>query len=101
MSLSTNPFNLYTSTFSQATYENATLYVPQGTVDIYKEKGGWKEFCNIEDSLPNSITHPTNRSSEATEIERYTLDGKQIAKPQRGLNVIRMSDGSTRKVYVK
>lgn len=30
----------------------------------------------------------------------YSLDGKRLAKPQRGLNIIRMSDGTTKKVII-
>lgn len=40
-------------------------------------------------------------NGEATEKARYSADGARIAKPQRGLNIIRMSDGTVRKVYVK
>lgn len=31
----------------------------------------------------------------------FTLDGRKIEKPQKGINIIRMSDGSTRKVLIK
>lgn len=31
----------------------------------------------------------------------FTLDGKRITKPQRGINILRMKDGTTRKVAVK
>ena len=32
---------------------------------------------------------------------RYTLDGRQISAPQKGLNIVKMADGSVRKVMVK
>ena len=35
------------------------------------------------------------------EVARFSADGKRISAPQKGLNIIRMSDGSTRKVVVK
>ena len=31
----------------------------------------------------------------------FTIDGKRVDKPQHGLNIVRMSDGTTRKVMVK
>ena len=31
----------------------------------------------------------------------YSLDGKKLAKPQRGINIIRYSDGTTRKIMIK
>ena len=38
---------------------------------------------------------------EATITSRYTMDGRAIKNPQKGLNIIRMSDGTIRKVLVK
>ena len=38
---------------------------------------------------------------EAVEVERYTLDGRRVNAPVPGLNIIRYSDGSVRKVMVK
>lgn len=35
------------------------------------------------------------------EIERYTLDGKLVAAPIQGVNIIKMSDGTTRKILVR
>lgn len=34
-------------------------------------------------------------------VARYDVNGRRIASPQRGLNILRMSDGSIRKVIVK
>ena len=31
----------------------------------------------------------------------YSLDGKKLSKPQKGINIIRYSDGTSRKVLVK
>ena len=31
----------------------------------------------------------------------YTIDGKPVEALQKGVNIIRMSDGTTKKVYVK
>ena len=40
-------------------------------------------------------------NTDATIITRYDMQGRVIAKPQRGINILRMSDGSVRKVLVK
>ena len=40
-------------------------------------------------------------SVELREVARFSADVKRISAPQKGLNIIRMSDGSTRKVVVK
>ena len=49
---------------------------------------------------PTGISNVEN-ASDVYEVARYTVDGKRIAAPQKGINIIRMSDGSTRKVVVK
>ena len=41
--------------------------------------------------------HPTS----VTEVTRYNASGQSLSSSQRGLNIIRMSDGSVRKVLVK
>ena len=37
------------------------------------------------------------RTGNSQEIQYYRLDGSRLSKPQRGINIIRMSDGSVRK----
>lgn len=39
--------------------------------------------------------------AQAIEVARYNMNGQQITTPQKGVNIIQMSDGTTRKVYVK
>ena len=38
---------------------------------------------------------------DVTEVARYNLHGIRISAPQKGINIIRMSDGTTRKVMIK
>lgn len=40
-------------------------------------------------------------NANTTEIARYTSDGKQIDKPVKGINIVKMSNGKTMKVIVK
>ena len=53
------------------------------------------------------ITDPTgiggiNADGEgAEEVARYNAAGQMIAGPQKGLNIIKYADGTTRKVVVK
>lgn len=39
--------------------------------------------------------------ANVTEVARYAADGRQLTQPQRGLNIVRMSDGSVKKVMNK
>lgn len=50
---------------------------------------------------PTSITSPLDTNVSGKVKARYTIDGRQIAAPQRGLNILRMEDGSIRKMMVK
>ena len=49
---------------------------------------------------PTGITN-ANAESNTEEVIRFTTDGKRISAPQKGINIIRMSDGTTRKVVVE
>lgn len=42
-----------------------------------------------------------NNNTEATVVARYNVNGVQIAAPVKGINIVKMSDGTTRKVLVK
>lgn len=73
-----------------------TLYVPQESLDAYKSAAHWKDFFNIATGVKNAT-----KTSSATESERYSTDGTRLASPQKGINIIRMSDGTVKKVLVK
>ena len=94
-----NPFDIYTNTFSENTFLNATLYVPIGTIDKYKATEGWKLFANIKEGDPSGIT--SLETERAKEIKRYTLDGRVVKGSHYGINIIQMKDGTTKKVVVK
>ena len=51
-------------------------------------------------TLHNDIQDITN-SSDIKEIERYTVSGQRIYTPFKGINIIKYSDGSVRKVLIK
>ena len=51
-------------------------------------------------SAPTAIVTPSV-SVKTVPAARFAIDGKRLSAPQRGLNIIRMSDGTVRKVMVK
>ena len=91
--------------FESTPCNSATLHVPAGSVDAYKNTYPWSLFEEIvaltdDDPSPtgvNSLKVDNNINPEAT----FSLDGRRLSNPQRGLNIIRMSDGSTKKVMIK
>ena len=73
-----------------------TLYVPQESLDAYKSAAQWKEFFFLETGIKDAV-----KTSSATEEVRYSTDGTRLASPQKGINIIRMGDGTVKKVLVK
>ena len=43
----------------------------------------------------------TQTSADVREVARFTIDGKRISQPQRGINIVKYSDGTVKKVVVK
>lgn len=94
-----NPLDIDINTFSDNTFYNATLYVPVGTIGKYKAREGWKRFVFIEEGLPSSIA---NIEGDGTnKYRRYSLDGKVVKNPHKGINIIQMNDGKVIKVLAK
>jgi hypothetical protein len=89
----------YKRTFSQNTFNNATLYVPLGTISDYKTTEGWKDFLFIEEGLPTGINNVGDKIIK--EKKRYTIDGKIIYSPQKGINIIQMENGTIQKRIIK
>ena len=87
--------------FGNFTLNNATLYVPQGTIEKYKAADRWKEFVWIEEDVSTNIKLSKNGEAGTAEAQRYTIDGQRIAGSKCGLNIMKMSDGTVKKVIVK
>ena len=100
VSLIQEPFKV-SSIVSDFIYKNGTLYVPEGTMEKYKATDGWKEFLWMEEGMPAGIKLTNSDGSNVMEIQRYTIGGESIDHPQRGVNIVKMSDGTVKKVLVK
>lgn len=59
------------------------------------------EICKVGESITAGIEAPITDKGTGVEVERYTVDGRKISKPVKGLNIVKMSDGRTIKVIVK
>ena len=71
ISLIENPFTItgktsVLRTFTQNTFNNATLYVPKGTIDKYKATDGWKDFLFIEEGTDGGDTPTTQKCEKPT-----------------------------------
>ena len=96
ISLIENPFTITGKTsdyrtFSQNTFNNATLYVPKGTIEKYKATDGWKDFVFIE-GITNGIANIPAQAvliqseggsikvqgvDEGTQVNVYGINGTQ------------------------
>lgn len=87
--------------FTTKQYLDAEVYVPKGSLEKYQAADGWKIFFNIyEMDTPTGLDN-IQTADNVIEIARYSIDGKRLSAPQKGLNIVVMSDGSKRKVLVK
>ena len=94
-SLTTNNFM---DTFDWETYTGATLYVPIGSKEAYQNNDDWGNFKNIVEIDPSGIKKiTTDEDIDA----RYTLNGSRILSPIKGINIIKLKDGTVKKVFIK
>ena len=77
-----------------------TLKVPKGSKDAYSQADGWKDFANnIEEVDVTGIEAVTAEGvSNADITDIYDLNGRRRDALQPGVNIVKMSDGTTRKV---
>ena len=94
-----SPLSIDAYTFKDANTEKCILYVPKGTYDDYW-LSNWGIFANIVEYDATGIDHITT-SGEAKEISRYAADGQRLEVPAKGLNIVKYSDGSVKKVVVQ
>jgi hypothetical protein len=87
------------SAFGSGTKSETIVYVPKETIDAYKTADGWKDFSVFKGIDPTGIC--SVNASEAVEVMRYTSDGQIITAPQYGINIVKMNNGTVKKVLVK
>ena len=99
VSLIENPFVIEgksssSRAFSVNTFNNATLYVPVGTIDKYKATNGWKDFTYIVEGTPTGIKVIENTQNKKATV--YDLNGVRLSEPKKGINIL-----NGKKVVVK
>ena len=90
---------LRTNMFDGCDAKKCTVYVPKGTYDDYwLSEFGY--FENIVEFDPTDINNVIT-SNDAKELSRYSLNGQRLSAPSKGLNIVKYSDGSVKKVAVQ
>ena len=85
--------------FTGCDAKNCTVYVPKGTYDAYKssEFGYFEKIVEFDATGIDKVTTSTN----AKEVSRYSANGQRLSAPAKGLNIVKYSDGSVKKVAVQ
>ena len=78
---------------------SATLHVPENSKDDYQAADYWKNISNIVDDIPTAINNVNGNANANLRVKStFSIDGKSVSQPQKGINIQKMSDGTTRKV---
>lgn len=87
---------------------NSKVYVPKALLDTYKTTETYwniipaENFYQIEGNVPESgilaSVKPIESVGKATVKAIYTLNGTKVNSLQHGINIVKMSDGTVRKV---
>lgn len=96
----TTPAEIDQCAFDENIKANATLYVPNGTYQTYAVANCWRDFLKIKE-FDSTGVESVFSTSDVKELSRYTVNGQRLKEPTRGLNIVKYSDGSSRKEIVK
>ena len=91
---------IYSDVFLGVDAKKCTLYVPMGTRDDYRFSGFGYYFENIVEFDATGIDKTTT-STDVEEVGRYSVNGQRLSAPTKGLNIVKYSDGSVKKVAVR
>ena len=80
--------------------KKCTLYIPMGTYDDYWISDFGYYFENIVEFDATGIDKTTT-STDVEEVARYSVNGQRLSAPTKGLNIVKYSDGSVKKVAVR
>ena len=81
---------------------NIPLIVPQESVSLYMTASEWKYFLNIQGQDMSGVEDTfTDNGEVLMEVARYDANGRSISAPVKGVNIVRYSNGTVKKVLVK
>lgn len=98
------PVSCPESVFSEDTYLNARLVVPEGEAEKFKAISPWNKFANIEEWHFGGIEDTVAEPSVAPESEIYTLGGVRVGNTTDALPAgvyIKVTGNTASKVFVK
>lgn len=81
--------------------DNDNLYVAALVIDPATKAIVNAAKAKVEEYDPTTVGITTTAVDAHCEVARFAADGRQIVSTQKGLNIVRMADGTTRKVIVR
>lgn len=94
------PLKLSSIVFCGMDKQKCTLYIPQSTYQDYWLADVWGDFENIVEYDTSGIDKVTDMF-DTQEVSRYSVNGQRLSAPTKGLNIVKYSDGSVKKVAVQ
>ena len=91
-------YDAFTSTSS-----DIVLFVPSGTLSAYKSSSQWTKWFKDIRELQSGETGIENVANPSVREDKdyYTIGGVKLGHSNRGLRIVRMRDGTMKKVIVK
>jgi len=84
--------------------KSCTLFVPKGSYSFWTRKKYLHNcivsFKNIKEYDVTGISHVKN-SNNTKEIFRYSIDGKLLKATTKGINIVKYSNGTVKKIIVQ
>lgn len=84
--------------FNGVDKQKCKLYVPKDTKARYQSAGGFSDFNNIIEIETSGIAAILEDNNETV---HYTIGGIPTKTPLKGINIVRIRDGKTRKIVVR
>ena len=94
---------LMNATLKNLDYNTTYYYVAFATTENNETFYGEERVFNV-DANPTRIEgvkEEVNSNEAATVVAYYDINGVRLSRPQKGINIVRMSDGTSRKIVVR
>lgn len=89
---------------STETYLNLEIEVPKGCLEAYQKAEGWNKFWNFKEGDyegQSGVADIEVKEPSKYEMARYDINGVPVSRDYRGLIIIKYSDGSSEKRFIK
>ena len=94
-------FDGFTTSYNFDANNNYFVVLPANTVESETGDKNERIVISLVGSIAAGIDQTIPAETNQKEVARYNLNGQQIHTPQKGINIIKYADGTTRKVVVR